>query len=389
MKITIFNMWLRLKRWFGYVEFLGRVRRTAAKRLTLPDLEREVRVLTGTVPTFSGRPLKRPRFLALRYAFFGDRGLKPWVTHEAVLARYSKYHGGKELGFSFIFVPYTFLTLTSICVLLMLLAGMGSSRGSILVIALTAVCGFLATFLALGERFDLARQCLKATAQGTANIDSVTTVSTSAAIAQYVADRLEAVKEGLVGQKTVHATTRARADRELQEARAKWVQLHLRIRERYGDGVSDDASVELTDERVPSHLCVTREELRLILRRAQDTLNRLNEFESNLVAALDELGAEARAELVIVEDLDLIESVRALGGRVQQTALDARRSIERSLASLQERMDALRTDVLRREELISSVVAALPDAPNRDAQWQRLEDAVSGLSAPPRQRTLA
>ena len=230
---------------------------------------------------------------------------------------------------------------------------------------------------------------MKATAQGTANIDSVTTVSTSAAIAQYVADRLEAVKEGLVGQKTVHATTRARADRELQEARAKWVQLHLRIRERYGDGVSDDASVELTDERVPSHLCVTREELRLILRRAQDTLNRLNEFESNLVAALDELGAEARAELVIVEDLDLIESVRALGGRVQQTALDARRSIERSLASLQERMDALRTDVLRREELISSVVAALPDAPNRDAQWQRLEDAVSGLSAPPRQRTLA
>lgn len=386
MKISIFkSLAHRLKRWFGYVEFLGRARRGAAKRLTLPDLEREVRAHMGVALTAKSRP---PRFAALRYALFGTWGLAPWITEDAIQKFEKEYWDGNVGG-----LPHTLTPSLTRSIFSLTPALIGISFWwplSELLGVISFICGLIGacvytifTFIRLNTAHRFVANCMSKSSQATA------TVTMPEAIARYVAHRLGEVKEDLVGARSEHAKTNERAQNEMSRVLVVWERLRLRLLNLHL-AVPLDLHDHWTDERMPEHLRVAYEQVYAMFLRAEKTLNSLSQFEARVRALVEEMSLEARRDLALYEDIDLLDEIRDLGGRVAQTAVDARRSIAQALESLQERMDALRVDVVQREKLIGSVVAALPSAPDRDAEWQRLEDVVQGLSiAPARPRTLA
>ena len=386
----------RLKAWFGYMEFLGRARRRSTKRLTLESLERELRVQVGGARSVvSGR---LPRFAALRFALFGDRGLAPWVTESGVMkmAVEESPDALTLIDGSSGTYPYVVAApvLASIATMFMMPAVFGAIYSSVGILeGLSVVLGVGLVFASLTcilERNSLAQRYLERRSQRNFGEEGdvvalETTSSMSEAMVRFIKARLDDELTKLVGSGSPHSTNRARAKLELAQFRTLRVKLCLRIAQVTGVDVVED----ILPENCPEHLRVAWRELLSVERTARYSLEKVEEFEVRVRVLVEEMLAQVQAPLAMYDDLVLIREVSELAVSVRQTAADTRRLIQAALEGLQDRMEELKSDVMRREVLIGEIVAALPSSRGSTDVGQELEDIVQGLASPARQRTHA
>ena len=256
-----------------------------------------------------------------------------------------------------------------------------------------AIIGFVcavAMIVALCERFMLAKEyvALQLEEKSGEQVESAVDLrpsSMSEAMVRFIKARLDDELTKLVGSGSPHSTNRARAKLELAQFRTLRVKLCLRIAQVTGVDVVED----ILPENCPEHLRVAWRELLSVERTARYSLEKVEEFEVRVRVLVEEMLAQVQAPLAMYDDLVLIREVSELAVSVRQTAADTRRLIQAALEGLQDRMEELKSDVMRREVLIGEIVAALPSSRGSTDVGQELEDIVQGLASPARQRTHA